>query len=156
MGTSFKTGGTAPVLKETALKITARAAAIPGLLFLALGGLGGCAAPGHAHESRWVQTELFFGASRPDGGTVSEKEWKRFLDTEITPRFPDGLTVLDASGQWRTRAGKPVSEHSRLLLLIHRPAPEDRARIEAIRERYKRRFHQESVLEATVPVHASF
>ncbi|MEX2248301.1 MAG: DUF3574 domain-containing protein, partial [Parvibaculum sp.] len=48
-----------------------------------------------------VQTTLYFGLDRGDGGTVSERDWRRFLAEVVTPRFPGGLTVIDAYGQWR-------------------------------------------------------
>src|SRR5262245_31018054 len=42
----------------------------------------------------FIRTELFFGSERADIPEVSDAEFKRFLDNEITPRFPNGLTVL--------------------------------------------------------------
>ena len=42
--------------------------------------------------------ELVFGRSSDDAAhpSVSEADFTRFLDKEVTPRFPDGLTVIDA------------------------------------------------------------
>jgi len=37
--------------------------------------------------------------------TVSEEDWQRFLNVEVTPRFPDGLTVYDVYGQYRGSDG---------------------------------------------------
>src|SRR5262245_66552116 len=57
----------------------------------------------------WVRTELYFGLSIPPGadgspaGRVTDEEWQRFVDEEISPRFPDGLTIQEAGGQWRSR-----------------------------------------------------
>ena len=57
----------------------------------------------------WIRTELYFGLAVPPGpdgqpaGQVSEEDWQWFLDEEITPRFPEGLTILEAGGQWRSR-----------------------------------------------------
>ena len=39
------------------------------------------------------------------GGEVSEAEFQKFLDREITPRFPDGLTVYEADGQFLDSTG---------------------------------------------------
>lgn len=39
-----------------------------------------------------IQDE-FFGRNRP-GGEVSEEQFQKFLQTVVTPRFPDGLTVV--------------------------------------------------------------
>ncbi|PCO16625.1 hypothetical protein CQA18_26060, partial [Enterobacter hormaechei] len=31
---------------------------------------------------------------------ISAAEWQTFVDSQVTPRFKDGLTVFDAKGQW--------------------------------------------------------
>jgi hypothetical protein len=38
---------------------------------------------------------------------VTETNWARFVDREIAPRFPDGLSVVDAKQQWRVRRATP-------------------------------------------------
>src|SRR5688500_17329335 len=48
----------------------------------------------------YLRTTLYFGLARPSG-VVSDANWQSFLRDEITPRFPDGLTVWEADGQWR-------------------------------------------------------
>ena len=90
--------------------------------------------------------ELLFGMGRKDGGDVSEDEWRAFLDAEVTPRFPDGLTVLTGYGQWRNAAGALAKESSRVLVVWAKPAPEALASIEVIRAAWKTRFQQESVM----------
>jgi hypothetical protein len=62
---------------------------------------------------------LFFGAEKPDGSDVTGKERKRFLNNEITPRFPDGLTVLTGSEQFRDSTGEIIKEISRVLILLY-------------------------------------
>jgi Protein of unknown function (DUF3574) len=94
----------------------------------------------------YARLELLFGRSRKDGTEIGDAEWRAFLDSEVTPRFPDGLTVLDAYGQWRNSAGTIAKEKSVVLLIWYRPAAESQAKIEAIRSAYKARFGQESVL----------
>jgi hypothetical protein len=92
--------------------------------------------------------ELLFGMGRKEGGEVSEAEWRAFLDSEVTPKFPNGLTVLTGYGQWRGGTGSLVKETSRLLLIWVPHSANGGARIEAIRAAYKSRFGQESVLRA--------
>jgi hypothetical protein len=104
----------------------------------------GFACRGSAHAM--ARLELLFGTSRPQGGTVTEKEWSSFLDTEVTPRFPAGLTVLNGPGQWRGSDGKLAREQSRILVIWHEPNNRTEADIEAIRSAYKARFAQESVM----------
>jgi hypothetical protein len=98
----------------------------------------------------WLRTELFFGTARPDGTTVSDAEWERFLDTEITPRFPDGLTVLSGAGQWQGDDESIVEERSKIVILLYPRAAldESHSEIEEIRAAYEREFQQESVLRA--------
>ena len=98
----------------------------------------------------WVRTELFFGTARPDGSAVSDAEWERFLDTEITPRFPDGLTVLSGAGQWQGEDDTIVEERSKIVILLYprEAVEESNAEIEEIRAAYEQQFQQESVLRA--------
>jgi hypothetical protein len=96
-----------------------------------------------------ARLELVFGAGHAGGGqTISERRFMGFLATEVTPRFPDGLSLFSGYGQWRDGKGRLIREPSRLLLIWYVPGQESEARIEAIRTAYKRRFHQQSVLRA--------
>jgi hypothetical protein len=91
--------------------------------------------------------ELVLGASKPHG-IVGPRAWARFLATEVTPRFPEGLTFLEGYGQWRGGSRRITRERSRVLLIWYRPDAESEAKIEAIRAAYKRRFGQTSVMRA--------
>jgi hypothetical protein len=108
----------------------------------------------------WVRTELFFGTARPDGTAISEAEWQAFVDVELTPRFPDGLTVLDGAGQWQGDDDEIVQERSKIVILLYprEAIAESNSEIEDIRAAYERAFQQESVLRADDdrPVCASF
>src|SRR5262245_15689075 len=98
---------------------------------------------------RFARTELFFGSARP-GGEVSQEEFKEFLDQCVTPRFPDGLTLLAGLGQFRGADGVAIEERSMLVILLYpeNARKESSRRIEEIREAYKQIFQQESVLRA--------
>ncbi|MEJ0078542.1 MAG: DUF3574 domain-containing protein [Alphaproteobacteria bacterium] len=83
-------------------------------------------------------------------------KWRTFLAREVTPRFPDGLTVYETRGQWRDPATKAVTrERSRVLRII---APTDTApdKIAAVADAYKTQFRQKSVGLVTREVCASF
>ena len=106
-------------------------------------------APGfacHGSARPMVRLEMLFGTSRPGQPAVSEAEWTTFLDTEVTARFPAGLTVLRGPGQWRGSDGSLARELSNILVIWHEPGSRTEADIEAIRTAYKRRFDQESVM----------
>ena len=100
----------------------------------------------------YLRTELFFGMDKPTGGTVSEGEWQKFVAEVVTPRFPDGLTVDDALGQYLD--GKTlVREKSKQLLLIYprRFKTASSRKIEEIRAAYIEAFDQKSVLRVDLP-----
>jgi len=65
---------------------------------------------------------------------------------EITPRFPEGLTITDAIGQWRDPAnGRMVREPSKRVEIVLTGHADDEARLDAVVAAYRRRFHQHSV-----------
>jgi len=101
--------------------------------------------------------EVVFGRNIGDSVGVSEADWNRFLDEEVTPRFPDGLTVMSASGQWRdTERGNIVQEPSKVLVVILGDEERDRPRIGEIASAYKQRFQQQGVLTMLRPACVSF
>jgi hypothetical protein len=90
--------------------------------------------------------ELLFGRDIGRRLGVTESDWQRFVAREMSPRFPDGLTITDALGQWRDRAsGAVVREPSKHVEIVLPGKPDDDARIDAIISAYKRDFHQQSV-----------
>jgi hypothetical protein len=92
-------------------------------------------------QKPWVVAELLFGRSR-----TGDTAWRRFLATEITPRFPDGLTVLDATGQWRAAGGTRIArERSTVVMIAMPPSADNDGRLQEIIEAYKSRFKQRSV-----------
>ena len=99
-----------------------------------------------AGSAPMARVELFFGLGKRDGGTISDADWADFLDAEVTPRFPAGLTVLSAYGQWRGDTGPLTKEASRVLLVWYAPEPDSSHKIEAIRTAYRERFSQDSVM----------
>jgi len=101
--------------------------------------------------------ELIFGRSIGGRIEVSEEQWMLFVDHEITPRFPDGLTVFDAAGQWRDQtSNKIVREPSKIVLIVLPGNAEDIARLNEIAEAYKRSFRQQSVGMILRPACVSF
>ncbi|QPD05934.1 MAG: hypothetical protein Nkreftii_003708 [Candidatus Nitrospira kreftii] len=94
---------------------------------------------------RAVQELLYFGTEMPSGH-VGPQDWAQFLNEIVTPRFPNGFSTWQASGQWRSASGDVIREPSYVLSLLH---SEDVDQEQAIRElvtSYKTRFHQEAVL----------
>jgi hypothetical protein len=117
----------------------------------------GCATNGPAKVGdAWVRTELYFGLTKPGGAVVSDAEWADFLDRSVTPRFPDGLTVVQARGRYRSRDEVQHEEPTGVLIILHPAGGDADARIDALASEYVRRFEQESVLRSDTPARATF
>lgn len=103
----------------------------------------------------WISERLYCGRSIPGGGMVSDVDWTRFMSEVVTPRFPDGLTVWRAEGQWR-EGTEIVREPVMVLEVLHAGDAASRAKIEEIAREYRTRFRQSAVLRVTVPARATF
>lgn len=132
-----------------------------GFALLLTASLAGCAglapqacAPG---QQAMLSAELLFGRKIGDHVGVSEAAFRRFVDQEVTPLFPDGLTILDATGQYRdNERSRLIREPSKLVMITMRDEAENRDKLAAIAEAYKRRFDQQSVGLILKPACASF
>lgn len=112
-----------------------------------------CATP----QKPMMEVELLFGRNIGGRLGVSEAQWRAFLAREMTPRFPDGLTVYDVQGQWRdAKTNKVVREPSKIVRVIlpaDAPAGE---KIGAIASAYKQQFRQDAVGVVMRPACVSF
>ena len=107
-----------------------------------------CTAP----QTAMLDVELLLGR-----GKASDARWKQFLAREVTPRFPDGLTVYETTGQWRDPATKSITrERSRVLRIIVPGDTAPRDKIDAVAEAYKKQFAQKSVGIVMRPACVSF
>jgi hypothetical protein len=107
-----------------------------------------------AGETRQPVAEMIFGRNIGQQVGVSEADFTRFLDEEVTPRFPDGLTVQESQGRWLYK-GVDYHEPGKVVTLILRRA-DDRPKLAAIASAYEARFHQDAVLIMTRPTCVSF
>ena len=96
--------------------------------------------PALAGACDWIKgaeratVQLFFGHSIPDGGTVADSEWQDFLATSVTPRFPDGFTVLDGHGQWfEQKTHRVIAEVSTVVEIVTSPSDDAYKKLQAIR-----------------------
>jgi hypothetical protein len=96
---------------------------------------------------------LFFGTAKSDGSAVTDAEFLAFLDDQVTPRFPDDLTLLKGTGQFRSEDGVIIKEDRFVLVLLYPVAgfAESSSKIESIRRFYETAFQQESVLRVDSP-----
>ena len=115
--------------------------------------LGACAAIPKSGCKEQVEYRLYFGGDTPSG-PVSPAQWAAFVGDTLTPRFPEGLTVYNARGQWRDSNGKLLGEDTRVVELVREGGAADNASIAAAAKAYSDRFQQESVLVTHRPVRA--
>ena len=125
------------------------------LLTIALGSVCASALPAlqcSGAQKPWVVADLLFGRTN-----VSEASFARFLAAEVTTRFPDGFTVIDAKGQWRAPGGEKIThERSKVLMIAMPPAADNDERLQQIIAAYKTRFKQQSVGLIVRPACVSF
>lgn len=126
---------------------TCIAAAVACLLFAA-----GCAAGGDAvcpeGMDAFTEINVYFGLEKGSGVTLTEEEWQSFLADTVTPHFPDGLTVLDARGQWFDTTDGRLYRGSTKLLNVLVPANGVEDSVTAVRnisDIYKAQFDQQAV-----------
>jgi hypothetical protein len=115
------------------------------------------ASPAPAQITCAVPQKLMLDVELLLGRAGSDARWKQFLEREVTPRFPDGLTVYETTGQWRDPASKAITrEKSRVLRIIVPIDVSVSDTVDAIARAYKKQFRQKSVGIVTRPVCAAF
>lgn len=90
--------------------------------------------------------EMLFGRNIGNRVGVSEKAFRRFVDQEVTSRFPDGFTLLDTIGQFRAAGSRSiVREPGKQIVIALADEVRDVPRVREVVETYKSRFKQHSV-----------
>ena len=107
--------------------------------------IGACAAMPKSGCKEQVEYRLYFGSDTPSG-SVTPAQWTAFVGDTLTPRFPEGLTVYNARGQWREAGGKVLGEDSRVVEVLLDGGTADEASVAAVAKAYREKFRQESVL----------
>jgi hypothetical protein len=111
----------------------------------------------HGAQKPREVAELMFGRNIGNRVGVSEAAWQRFVAREMTPRFPDGLTIIDATGQWRdSGTSKVVREPSKRVEIVLPGAGDDEDKLDAIVAAYKKQFRQQAVGVVVRPACVAF
>jgi hypothetical protein len=130
------------------------AAVLAALLMLGPARAQECPIPG---QQTMMVFRLFFGRGPAAHPSVTDRQWRRFLAVEVTPRFPAGLTAIDADGQWQDpHSHAIVRERAKMLLIATPDTPAVRASVAALAAAYRRQFNQQSVGIVAEPACASF
>lgn len=105
--------------------------------------------------SRQMETKLYFGQFKLDGGTVSDEEWNNFVKNYVSKVFTDGSTIENASGYWYdTATHKLIVEPSKVITAVNRPTVKLNQQIDSLGYWYKKLFKQQSVLRVDRKVNA--
>jgi len=105
----------------------------------------------------WHEYRLFMGRGSGGEEVVGEEDWAAFLADTITPRFPDGLSVIDVAGQGANADGTIERERTKMLLVLVPPSDETALnRMNEIGAEYKQKFNQNSVLRVITPACVAF
>src|SRR5438270_4551126 len=94
-----------------------------------------------AGQERLRTAQLFFGRNDPARPRLSERDFRRFVNEELTTRFPDGLTVLDGGGQWKGEENRRIREAAKVVLIVLPKDGDAQARLDAVKAAHKVRFH---------------
>lgn len=121
-------------------------------------GLAGCmsapmpvACPAGQAQLRTAQ--LFLGAGKP--AALTDRDLSRFVDQEVTPRFPDGVTVVDGGGQWKGSENRMIREASKVVLVVLPTTGTGHGKVEAVRTAYRTRFKREPIVVLPPPACAT-
>ena len=97
--------------------------------------------------------KVFCGRSSKNG-EVSEKAWEDFCNRHVSVAFPNGYTVIDATGYWKYASAGTEKERSKILLIF---APADaRSKVLTVADQYRKQFDQEAVLVSASEVKTDF
>ena len=97
-----------------------------------------------------VKSEIYFGLRAADGTVADAQAWERFVTETVVPRFPEGLTVVEASGR---SSGRPADLNpTRILVVVHAASGDAESRLREIKAEYRRRFAGMSIFHTDQPV----
>jgi Protein of unknown function (DUF3574) len=128
---------------------------IRGLAIVAFA-LAGCASQplpcGRLGGSAMLEYQLFFGRS-----AVTDQAWADFTRDVVTANLPGGFTALDTDGQWlNPTTHRIIQERGKVILVIMPDTASSKASVEAVKDAYLERFHQQSVGNIILPVCGAF
>jgi len=104
-----------------------------------------------------IQTDLYFGQSRPDGTLITDAEWQSFKTHQISKVFKEGSTTISATGNWYDPGShQPITEPTYVVVYHYKKSPKKSAQIDSLITVYKVMFKQQSVLRVDKKVKAKF
>ena len=121
-------------------------------------GVAGCmSAPKPACPAGQAQlrtAQLFLSARPP--ARITDGDFRQFVDTEVTPRFPDGVTLVDGGGQWKGDENRLIREAAKVVMIVLPEKGDPAGKVEAVRAAYRSKFRQDSVVVMPPPTCVAF
>lgn len=115
--------------------------------------LAGCAtAPKLACPAGQAQmrtAQLFLEAKSP--ARLNDAALRRFVEQEVTPRFPDGVTMVAGGARWKGAGDRMIRDAAKVVLIVLPARGDPQANVEAVRAAYRTRFKQDSVVVMPPP-----
>ena len=102
-----------------------------------------------AGQAQMRTAQIFLAAKAP--ARVTDTDIRKFVDAEVTPRFPDGVSLVDGGAQWKGEDNRLIREAAKVVLIVLPARGDPQARVEAVRSAYRTRFKQESVVVMPPP-----
>lgn len=99
--------------------------------------------------------QLYLGGVQTGGPAISAADLGRFVEQEITPKFPDGLTVLEGGQRWEGPENTRLREAAKVVLIVLPAGGDAKARVEGVRRAYRARFRQDAELLMAPPACAA-
>jgi hypothetical protein len=104
-----------------------------------------------------VETELYFGQTKPTGGIVTESEWNDFKEKYIFKVFKEGSSIVNVTGNWfDPEKQKLITEPTYKVIYFYKRSKTISVQIDSLRYWYKTIFQQQSVLRVDRKVKATF
>jgi hypothetical protein len=127
-----------------------RAGAIIALAGLTLAGCVTAPKPAcPAGQAQMRTAQLFLEAKAP--ARLNDADLRRFVDQEVTPRFPNGVTVVAGGGKWKGVENRQIRDAAKVVLIVLPSKGDPQASVEAVRAAYRIRFKQDSVVVMPPP-----
>jgi hypothetical protein len=104
-------------------------------------------------QDTWQEYKVFCGRSSKNG-EVSEKAWEDFCNRHVLAAFPNGYTVIDATGYWKYASAGTEKERSKIILIFAPAAAHPK--VLSVAEQYRKLFDQEAVLVSASEVKTNF
>jgi hypothetical protein len=106
---------------------------------------------------RMIETQLYFGQTRPNGSRITDAEWNDFKDNQISRVFTRGSTTIKATGTWYDPdTHKLISEPAYVVSCFYKKSALISRQIDSLRNLYKTMFNQQSILRVDKKVQAGF